>query len=299
MATSILNTTVSAFRNVENTAHPQDVNLLTWLQSDKYKGRIARVRSISDHKQRRALKAEILPGITPSCTCSYRNEKSVIKHSGLIQFDIDGKDNPGVIMPDLKQNLTRWNFIAYIAFSASGNGLWGLVHLQHPSKHKEHFAALALEFSQLGITLDPEPKNPVSFRYYSYDPEAYFNHSASKFNKMIQPKRVERPPVHPVRHTSNPDALEKLIDKAIASGKDMTQDRKEWVCLAWALINEFGEAGRSYFHALSRNYRTSEFSYDPKETDKQYDNCLRNPGKPDRSFIFNLAKRHDIYLKHH
>ena len=91
-AKSILNIEVSCFANYNTPAKPMEVNLLRWLQSGKYKNEVGKIRAIENKEERDRIKA-LLPAITPSGIFFYRSEKDLIKHSGLIQFDIDYKEN--------------------------------------------------------------------------------------------------------------------------------------------------------------------------------------------------------------
>ena len=46
MTNSILNTKVSCYKNYLTTTNPQDVNLLTWLKSEKYKNEVEAIRKL-------------------------------------------------------------------------------------------------------------------------------------------------------------------------------------------------------------------------------------------------------------
>lgn len=192
---SVLNLEVSCFRNYDTPQNPATINLMTWLTSTKYKDKVEAIRLIDDKKERDAIKAT-LPAITPSGIFSYRRESNLIKHSGLIQIDIDLSKNNLLIenWTDLKSELINLENMAYLGKSASGRGYWGLIPiLPDPKDHKFYFDALEEIFLiNWGIELDDKPKNVSSLRGYSFDDEAYFNHYAKPFlKKKIQiPKPV-------------------------------------------------------------------------------------------------------------
>ena len=48
--------------------------------------------------------------------------------------------------------------------------------------------------------------------------------------------------------------VEALISELRSSGRDITSDYNDWLKVGFALAGEFGEAGRSYFHAISSLY---------------------------------------------
>ena len=54
---SILNIPVSAFEHVKGTA-PRDVNLLTWLTSDKYRDKVELIRKTKDEYSQKILKKD-------------------------------------------------------------------------------------------------------------------------------------------------------------------------------------------------------------------------------------------------
>lgn len=69
-------------------------------------------------------------------------------------------------------------------------------------------------------------------------------------------------------------AVERAIEAIEASGKDITAGYQNWIRLGFALTH-FGEAGRPYFHRISR----FNPDYDQQQCDRQYDHCLRSSGQ--------------------
>ena len=53
---------------------------------------------------------------------------------------------------------------------------------------------------------------------------------------------------------------------------DLTTNYEDWLKPAFAFSDEFGRAGRDYFHRVSRFY----CGYDPAECDRQLNKCLRS-----------------------
>ena len=70
---------------------------------------------------------------------------------------------------------------------------------------------------------------------------------------------------------STPLQVQEVCSKLSSSGICLTDDYADWVEIGFALANELGESGRSFFHELSR----TSSKYDAAECDKKYDNCLR------------------------
>lgn len=196
---SVLNVEVSCFRNYDTPQNPVTINLMTWLTSTKYKDKVEDLRAIDDKRDRDAIKAT-LPAITPSGIFSYRSQSKLIHHSGLIQIDIDLSNTNKLITnwTDLKSELINLGNISYLGKSASGRGYWGLIPIPpEPENQKFYFELLHEIFLKTwGIELDDKPKNVASLRGYSFDDEAYFNHTAKPFleKKIHIPKPV--PTVH-------------------------------------------------------------------------------------------------------
>jgi hypothetical protein len=183
---SVLDVEVSCFKNYNTAGNPANVSLMAWLRSSKYKDKVEAIRSTEDKQTRGELKSQ-LPAITPSGQFSYRSQNSLLTHSGLIQIDLDNLDE-GDLEP-IKKDLQTLDEIAYLGLSVSGRGLWGLIPMpRDPEFHRDYFDNLLKTFEELiGITLDDKPKNVASLRGYSYDPEAYFNHSAIPFLNKSKP----------------------------------------------------------------------------------------------------------------
>lgn len=222
--TSPLNISVSCFKNSEDTT-ARTVNLMTWLNSMKYKNEVDQVRAIANKKERDVLKKK-LPGFTPSGLFSKRADNCLTQHSGLIAFDIDFAENEHITnYKELKEQIKNIKNVAYCALSCSGTGYWGLIPIANPDKHKSHFKALEDAFKKLGIKIDTSCKNVSRLRFYSYDPDAYFNHNAITFTGLY-----EQAPAQPIKYrstnTTNPRPLEiavKIIHES--------QDGQKWECL--------------------------------------------------------------------
>lgn len=78
--------------------------------------------------------------------------------------------------------------------------------------------------------------------------------------------------IEQITHSS--DDVEIVTQRIETAAKDITGDYSTWRDLGFALSDELGENGRSYFHRISRFYE----GYTEKETDNQYDRCLRSHG---------------------
>ena len=74
--------------------------------------------------------------------------------------------------------------------------------------------------------------------------------------------------------TSVGEDIETITQRIETSCIDITSGYDNWRDLGFALSEELGEAGRDYFHRISR----FNSDYDHAEADKQYDRCLKAHG---------------------
>ena len=109
------------------------------------------------------------------------------------------------------------------------------------------------------------------------------------YEKWLDPKPTVQSV--PSQGTGSMDDIELVTQRIEAAGIDLTADYADWLKLGFALSDALQEAGRSYFHRLSRFYP----GYNATECDKQYDHCLhaQGTGVTIRSF-FQMAKDHGI-----
>lgn len=183
---------VSWFKNYNSPTPSGVVGLGKILFGDRNRATIERIRTIEDKGQRDALKAT-LPAFTPSCTCTYRSQNKVVEHSGLIQFDIDAKENPSLSMQGFKAELSNVPTILYCGLSVSGKGLWGLIPIAYPDMHKQHFEHIKRWFSGYGVTIDSAPSSVVSLRGISYDSSPHVNPMAEVLERYhIEPIKQHR-----------------------------------------------------------------------------------------------------------
>jgi len=85
--------------------------------------------------------------------------------------------------------------------------------------------------------------------------------------------------------------LDLIVSRIEAAQTDITANYSDWRDIGFALADEFGEAGRDYYHRISRFYP----GYSPADCNKQYDKCLKanRDGVTIKTF-FHLAKQSGI-----
>lgn len=206
------NTQVSLFTPTHIDGHyisgtsPQTVSLSDVLLRPLQPDLIQAIRSETDKDKRKRLKPALY-AITPSVICKGgRKGKYVVRHTGLMAFDIDE------IPDDIEQCfqlIKQIPHVLYLGVSASGNGLWGLILTAYPEKHDQHFEAMEEMFKEMGIKIDPAPRAVNALRYLAYDPSAYVNPNATKFEALSNTTKpiliapLHRPTHSPAKQNSN------------------------------------------------------------------------------------------------
>ena len=88
------------------------------------------------------------------------------------------------------------------------------------------------------------------------------------------PETTKRATSAHIPQTSVQEDIEIIIQRIEAAHTDITAGYSNWLDLGFALSEELGEAGRDFFHRISR----FNPDYDHAETDKQFNNCLKSGG---------------------
>lgn len=273
---TVFDTEVSFFPSVYSKERSiQSRSLAELLFTSEWKTQVEQVRNETDAEKRRALKRE-LPCFTPSGLFSHNGAENLVRHSGFVCVDIDAKDNMGVrYFSNLKKGIAGVPYVAYCGYSVGGRGFFCLIPIADSAKHSDYYRSLVLDFEKCGITVDRACSNVCSKRFVSYDPEPYLNPDAKVYDRL--------PPVnkwvsvqttrHPVFHSNDSgQRFFKALDQIRSYGVDITKNYKQWFEVLCSIAAEFGESGRTYAHEVSRHYS----GYSERETDRQYDKCLRH-----------------------
>lgn len=272
------NTIVSKFKNYKDTV-PVNISIWEWLHDNTFKETVQKIRTLTDKDKIRELKAQ-LPCITPSGTFTSRSANNLVNHSGYICIDIDSADNAHITnFEGLRDELRKIKNIAYAALSVSGKGVFCLIPIRHKDKHKEHFEALKIQFSNINIIIDKACADISRLRGYSYDENAYFNETPIVFNQVLEYKPQKNYEIRNIILKKPFDnekkthlKVIKLIEKVKYTGIDITEKYEQWFQIACALANEFGEEGRDMFHAVSANH----LKYNDETCDNLFSACLTN-----------------------
>ena len=100
-----------------------------------------------------------------------------------------------------------------------------------------------------------------------FDPRKWLN-----IDKETKPNAT--PAVQAPSSGSTNDDIETITQRIEAAQLDITSGYAAWRDLGFALAEGLGESGREYYQRLSRFNE----EYSAKDTDDQYDKCLRAHG---------------------
>ena len=163
---------------ITNTKPNNTTNLLQVYNAIKgnfYKQRTDDLRSISDPLLARKFKASNFDYCTFSGTFTTRNDKSLIKHSGLLCIDFDHLQN----LTDLKTKLLKDEYFEtqLLFTSPSGTGLKWIIPIDSTtSPHSTYFSAIANYISQTyTVEIDKSGKDISRACFLPHDPQAYIN----------------------------------------------------------------------------------------------------------------------------
>lgn len=280
MRKTIFDTQVSLFRSVScDDSEIEKASLASLLLSDKWRDKVQAVRNEADGERRKQMKGT-LPAFTPSGTFSSKAADGLVKHSGFICIDIDGKDNASVSnFAELKRLIRAVPCVEYCGLSVSGTGYFCLIPIADASKHREYFRALAHDFRRCGITIDKKCVNVNRMRFVSYDPAPYVNTAALPYDYILpatEPTARTAAKVigRTVSDAESKDYFEAACREIEQRHIDITGDYGQWFEILCAIAHEYGEGGRGAAHLIS----AQAACYDRRETDLQYRECVKHGG---------------------
>lgn len=235
-------------------------------------------------------KKELTPAVTVSGYFPEKRRAADMKsHSGFLCIDIDAKENDNI--DDVISEICADKFVYACHRSVSGKGLAIYIKIDK-KKHLESFLAIEKYLAEnYKIICDQSCKDVSRLRYVSYDPDIFINKNSEKWATYIDKKQSQPLNFNPIYTNSDIDFV---FDNIRQSRIDLTNSYDNWLKCGFALISEFGEGGRSYFHELSKNHP----EYDSGKTDKKYTNLLKTgSSKYHISTIFWLAKNAGLKIK--
>jgi len=179
--TMTLDPTLDCYKNAKATEGEGMIkfsDLIQTIKSPEFFQQISDIRDcliISDDKEYDRLKKE-LEAVTVSGVSQGPRKNTVSEerftHNGLMQVDIDGKDNVGWSIKALTDHFKATPQCIGSNISPGGDGVKGYVRID-PENHRGCFEVVSKSFAAAGITIDESCKDEARLCFVSYDPDAW------------------------------------------------------------------------------------------------------------------------------
>lgn len=171
-------------------------DLIEGIRSDEFTERVAAVRDAlmaGEVKQADTLK-RLLPAVSLSGSIKGRRKDAAkdgrFAHSGLLQIDLDGKDNPKWTVAGMRAALMADVHIVAVFDTPSGKGVKGVARIPaEVATHKEAFLTAESHFAKAGLVIDKSCKDPVRLCFVSHDPDAWIREDITRAN-VFEPVEV-------------------------------------------------------------------------------------------------------------
>ena len=286
-------------RNITPQAQVSILQVYRYITGNYAKLATERLRSIADHNEARKFKAEAFDYVTFSGCFSSRRNGELIEHSGFMCFDIDKIESEEQLQ-NIKASLVAEERLHTVLLfrSPSGNGLKWVVEVPDRvwltqitddrvqitdvivKNHRVLYERIRhYLFEKYAIETD-HTSDVARPCYLCYDDDAYYDEPTFKANpaseflvEKSRDARLVRPianhnPLPIVQHAD----IETLVCEIERRRIDITADYANWVRVGFALASVCGVAGEQLFHRISQFHP----NYNPKETHKLYNSCLKN-----------------------
>lgn len=288
---------MSAYSNCKSTVPIGSISIIDFLheiRDEVYGDEIKKLRSIADKKQRDAYKSSTLKTVTYAGIFQERKNDLLTVYSGVIILDIDNVADSEI--ERIKADLSNDKYALAVWSSPSGTGIKVMVKMDFgfsADTYKAKYLCVLNYYSTTHNipTNDSRKRNAeVSWGFdlscsdiarqciYSADKDVYINEDSIVFDAFDSFSATEQKVISILKH---------IRETAL----DITETYHDWFNIACALHHEFGEAARSYFHAIGCYYP----NYTEQETDKLFDSVIKSGSKGITiATLFHIAKEHGI-----
>ena len=255
---------ISSVKNVLSIT-PQTVkieNVFEAIKNGTYREQIEEIRNTDDPNLKRDLKKE-LPAIMFGGT--FKNDRQTLSEaSRLICIDFDHVE-------DLKRLVFLLQFSTYVYMyfvSPSGDGLKVIVrtNVKTEEEYKEEINMLFKHFKKEGLEPDTSKQSINDLCFYSYDPNAYMNTSATIW------REIDWTYLRVPGDDKIVESVEYIIDQIESLEIDITKGKEICWDIGLGLANKFGNEGREYFHQICKKNE----AYNKDEWNIQYDQCINS-----------------------
>ena len=247
---------VSYFADIYNSRTPiGSLPLPSILFSERVRARVEALRALPYGSAEFNQAKRSMPCYTPSGVFSVRNSEGLVKHSGMLCIEWDKVED----CQELKDLLGLLPFVYYGGLSCSGKGIFALIKIADPTKHREYFKALANYFGGIGYEVDRSGSDVCRLRVASFDDTPIFNPDSEVWD--IVPT-ITKPTYTPRMATATDERLLLAgVYYITRHGIDITQGRNNWLAIGSCVKSILGTSGEDVFVSLSQHhpkYRESD-----------------------------------------
>lgn len=250
-----------------------------------HRAQIEALRTIRDEARYKSTKAT-LPAFTISGQFSGRANAKLLRHSGVICFDVDKTDDPGAELERLKRD----PHVLAVGRSAGGVQLFALVAVHPvPANNDQHGQAFDQARRVLGVSesSDPNVRDVARLRGCTYDPDLYINPEAEPVRVSYGQPGPKNEPA-PMSRRDDPDPVQECreilayitdrpgyanwikISSGVLEKVGGDIDTAERLLLEWRAEEEPGEYRRKLENPLtlvrfaSVVHLAKQYGYDPR-----------------------------------
>ena len=252
-----------------------------------------------------------LPTWLPGIWTGKARKEDLLQFGGVMFFDIDQADNPGLSVETMKALVSKIPSVAVAATSVRGQGIYGLVEVPADAEDEQrleaYYTAFGAVLNGIGLRGDGKCKNLNRQRYLSLDKNPYIAEECKVFTEWLAPpekapRLASRPVADKRNYDGNPDKLlrgiEKMAQQCESTGIDPFPTGKDWFQLARALTSRLvpGDAGRRAFKMFSNAWERSTGRKQGKNPDVFFDEVAAMPGRWDTPYwVFIRCEEYGIY----
>lgn len=266
----------SWFESVRENVPSDSCTLQEWVRiarSGDYRKTVDEIRREPDKERRSKLKKR-LPAVAFS-VCMDTRDKDVpaedrnYQHSGILQIDVDLKDNPRVPMDEIRKRLMDHPSIIMVATSPSGAIKAACAIPAGVATHQQAFNAAKAALAKIDVKIDGKTHDVPRLCFLTHDPEAWLREGPVEVITITGDDDEDEEQVEKSKKKSDiklseskksfPElTLHDLGDMLKAIGRP--DDYNLWLHLCSGAWNHFGESATDFLAAHWPEEKQGEYS---------------------------------------
>ncbi len=185
-------------------------------------------------------------------------------HSGLLQIDMDEKDNQGRKPEEIRDTLASDPHTLCAFLSPSGTGTKAVMMIpvcEDEADHKAAFESAAMHYrSNYNLQIDESTKDPVRLCYFSWDENAKWNDNAEPITVALPviPEGIRPEDKSPEKKAVTNHKLEELA--AMLAPMPARNNYNDWLRVCSGAWNEYGESATPILAEKWQEEKQGEYS---------------------------------------